>query len=130
MNNFSSSILEAEYEVLIVERVGVMTTYFLNASNGAGVYIRNAILSQSTLVNLSRGGRISVSFTVRLFHPSTHMLNSQMKVQVSTTKQDLASLKKTIERKLFSDKVPLIRQVPLPISRFLSDILSKDSHVR
>jgi len=40
---------------LIVESVGVMSTYFIKKSTGFGVYISNALLASSKLSNLNRG---------------------------------------------------------------------------
>jgi len=89
--SYSEPAQDASYEVLVVEEVGVLTTYFFNATNGAGVYVRNGQISQAFLVNLSRGGRICVSF--------------QIKIALKAGKKELAHLKHRIERMLFADKI-------------------------
>jgi small-conductance mechanosensitive channel len=45
-------------DILVVERVGVLSTYF-HAFDGYGVFLRNAALSHAKLANLNRGGKIS-----------------------------------------------------------------------
>jgi len=49
-------------EDLIVDSVGVMSTYFIKKSTGFGVYISNALLASSKLSNLNRGD--VVTFTL------------------------------------------------------------------
>lgn len=75
-------VLESSYAMnaidvadeLIVEKVGVMTTYFINAINGCGVYLRNAKISHAKLINLSRGGRINIHSVVRTSCCNTNLI--------------------------------------------------------
>jgi small-conductance mechanosensitive channel len=45
-------------KILIVEKVGVLSTYF-HSFDGYGVFLRNAQISHSKISNLNRGGKIS-----------------------------------------------------------------------
>jgi len=88
---YSRSNGQNEWEELVVEEVGVMTTLFHNASNGSAVYLRNSTLVNSTLVNLSRGGRVQIVF--------------DMGVKIETKEKTLGDLKHKVERLLFADPI-------------------------
>lgn len=73
---------------MVVENVGVLTTYFLSA-DGYGVYVRNSLLTHSKISNWNKGDKVSLNLKFWIISSATMEQYEELNAKVSIVLQQL-----------------------------------------